>query len=420
MKNLLATLFLTCYCVFNNSYARFVEQDTVINNIDKTITIVRDVTFNANQDEDGNTIPNNTENYIIFNVPDGYTLVVGENVEFDIQKTDTEKQYVEIIGDMKLLSGASFIVRREAYFTLYGSLTVEGTGSTIKVEDPGHISKSSYFLVTGDFNNNTSPGGNTTIDIDHKGSLFIMGDATGGNSTLTLAIRNGDETGIGGIHVDGDENIDDFHDYNKKSDGTFPSALNSKIQSVNDLPVELIDFTASVIGDQVIVSWSTATELNADYFDLQKSNDKVNWESLERISAQGNSTHVTNYEYIDTDPLNGDFYYRLIQYDFDGKNETFGPIHINNRINAERFNVSVYPNPSTSITRLDVNRVDLNAIIKVSIYDSNGKLVGEKELSVGQYNFTFNLDTMIKLNKGVYYLTFQQGKFIEKKKVIRY
>ncbi|NLR94073.1 autotransporter outer membrane beta-barrel domain-containing protein [Flammeovirga agarivorans] len=88
----------------------------------------------------------------------------------------------------------------------------------------------------------------------------------------------------------------------------------------DDLPVELLYFNAKANSDNVVLQWATATEINNDYFQIERSSDKINWTVIEQLEGGGNSNTTLQYEYIDR--LNGftadHIYYRLKQVDFDG------------------------------------------------------------------------------------------------------
>jgi len=96
------------------------------------------------------------------------------------------------------------------------------------------------------------------------------------------------------------------------------------------LPIELLSFTGKNLNNCNYIEWSTASEINNDYFTLEKSTDWENWKTINSQSGQLNTTKTHFYNYIDSnysDTLN---YYRLSQTDFDGSKEYFNVIVINN------------------------------------------------------------------------------------------
>ena len=103
------------------------------------------------------------------------------------------------------------------------------------------------------------------------------------------------------------------------------------------LPVGLISFYGYKSDDNNVLTWSTASESNNDYFMLERSQDGNIWDYLSNIDAIGNSIEVNKYVYFD-DRFSG--YYRLMQYDVDGKNVILGTIALID--NKTKYIVKVY------------------------------------------------------------------------------
>jgi hypothetical protein len=85
-----------------------------------------------------------------------------------------------------------------------------------------------------------------------------------------------------------------------------------------------------------LVNWTTESENNSSHFDLESSNDGENWKLVTIKNAAGNSNEQIRYSYIDNN-LSEIVYYRLQQYDIDGKSETFGPIVITRDITDKKI-----------------------------------------------------------------------------------
>lgn len=96
--------------------------------------------------------------------------------------------------------------------------------------------------------------------------------------------------------------------------------------SCSVLPVELLSFHGKVSERKVYLNWITQSEINNDYFTIEKSKDAINYEFLTNVSGAGNSNVPVQYTAIDEEPFNGINYYRLTQTDFNGTKETFSPI----------------------------------------------------------------------------------------------
>jgi len=91
------------------------------------------------------------------------------------------------------------------------------------------------------------------------------------------------------------------------------------VEAAIPLPIELIKFEAKSKVDNVLVSWATATELNNDYFVIERSFDGYHFSPIARVNGAGNSTHIINYSIEDQDYVNGINYYRLTQIDYNGE-----------------------------------------------------------------------------------------------------
>jgi len=102
------------------------------------------------------------------------------------------------------------------------------------------------------------------------------------------------------------------------------------IDCISVLPIELIDFDGYADSRVNNLYWITATEINNDYFLLEKSEDGIYWTTLAKVDGAGNSSNEIRYEYLDEHPFVMTSYYRLSQVDFDGVGETFDVIAITN------------------------------------------------------------------------------------------
>lgn len=97
----------------------------------------------------------------------------------------------------------------------------------------------------------------------------------------------------------------------------------------NPLPIELLHFSAQPANGEIVVEWSTAAEINNDFFTIERSTDGNSWEPLAFVNGAGNTNYVIDYTYTDSNPIEGVSYYRLKQTDFDGQYEYFAPVAVN-------------------------------------------------------------------------------------------
>ena len=161
---------------------------------------------------------------------------------------------------------------------------------------------------------------NMIINVYEGGTLIVDGDfITQNNSNFVI---NGEINVTGNVEVGNNTNLDG--DGTIYVGGTHNLPTNSDINIIGgSLPIELLFFEATRMDNYVILSWSTATEINNDYFTVYRSIDGFDWEIVGNIMGAGNSNYKINYEYIDYNPYNSITYYKLEQTDFDGTTESF-------------------------------------------------------------------------------------------------
>jgi len=115
------------------------------------------------------------------------------------------------------------------------------------------------------------------------------------------------------------------------------------------LPVELTNFTAAKNGNAVNLKWSTASEQNNAYFNVERSADGVSFSTIGKVNGAGNSSSTLNYSFTDNSPLAGKNFYRLRQVDFDGEFDLSAIVSVNMSVNSS---ISLYPNPVTNTALL--------------------------------------------------------------------
>ncbi|MFZ1609568.1 MAG: hypothetical protein WAT52_00780, partial [Chitinophagales bacterium] len=109
------------------------------------------------------------------------------------------------------------------------------------------------------------------------------------------------------------------------------------------LPIVLVNFDGSNVGNANVLSWTTATELNNDYFTIERSLDGKSYEEIGTVEGAGQSSALLNYEYTDAQPYLGTNYYRLKQTDYNGAFDYSNVISI--KVNGNFEMGYPYPNP---------------------------------------------------------------------------
>lgn len=169
------------------------------------------------------------------------------------------------------------------------------------------------------------------------------------------------------------------------------------------LPVELLYYTAVKTGNVVRLDWVTLTEINNDYFTVERSVDGTYFTELARISGHGNTADRKEYIFTDLNPNLGKNYYRLRQTDFDGK-ETIEGIRWVTFDAEDASEFKLHPNPNEGqLIYLNFNSQTASSLIGISIYDTKGDLQYEK--LVNQFfeeNELIRLELTIELSPGIY------------------
>jgi len=100
------------------------------------------------------------------------------------------------------------------------------------------------------------------------------------------------------------------------------------IDCMTVLPIELVYFDGFVSEDKSVLLWTTFSELNNDYFTIERSQDGYDWEVIGTVDGAGNSSSVIDYRFFDNHPHDGVNYYKLKQTDYDGRFEYFDIISV--------------------------------------------------------------------------------------------
>lgn len=166
------------------------------------------------------------------------------------------------------------------------------------------------------------------------------------------------------------------------------------------LPVQLTAFTASCSNQSVTLNWATATETNNSYFNIERSQDALQWTSIAEIPGAGNSSVAHNYSYIDNSAFPGTSYYRLKQTDLDGHSSYPGiaASFCSNSIDVE----SLYPNPSNSSVYFKLVSKYQQPVV-ITIVNELGQEITSYTDVAEQGTYTETLPTQ-NLKPGVYLL----------------
>lgn len=172
------------------------------------------------------------------------------------------------------------------------------------------------------------------------------------------------------------------------------------VDNTAPLPVTLVNFDAECNNGEVEISWTTASEINNDYFVVEKSFDAINFFELTTVQGNGNSTVTNHYTAYDTNPSNGTTYYRLKQVDFDATTTYHNIVTTNCNNNGFEVNEISLANNTLNFnvsTSLDEN-------LNVLFYDYRGRLISTKKLRVTEGANRIELNNL-ELSTGIYMLS---------------
>jgi uncharacterized repeat protein (TIGR01451 family) len=156
----------------------------------------------------------------------------------------------------------------------------------------------------------------------------------------------------------------------------------------NPLPVVLSAFTASAVGNRdAQLDWTTASEVNSAYFDIERSFDGTSFTKVGQLAAKGTSSSSTPYALLDKGVASlattGTVYYRLKQVDLDGK-AAYSPVRTVSFTKAAVASLSLFPNPAQTTTSLDLRQLPAGGSYQVSLLDATGRVVRTLTLGGGQ------------------------------------
>lgn len=173
----------------------------------------------------------------------------------------------------------------------------------------------------------------------------------------------------------------------------------------NPLPVVLLSFTGNCENEQVTLNWSTASEHQSAYFEVEKSRNGIDWAVVKTIPAAGNSIEKLNYTFLDENSNTDYSYYRLTQVDENGDSEMFNTILVSCDASSNLF--QTLPNPSDASFQVLVSNKSLVGKATIKIVDTKGRVVSTREVQVEEGTNLFYLNE--NRAPGIYYISISNG-----------
>jgi hypothetical protein len=201
---------------------------------------------------------------------------------------------------------------------------------------------------------------------------------------------------------------------NSGSQGNFSIV---RLTADDPIPVELTSFSASTAGNNVILEWATATELNNLGFDVERSTPESVFEAVGFVAGSGSTTEERNYSFTDSNIPGGSYLYRLKQIDFDGSFEYSDVVEVDVTTPSVYALEQNYPNPFNPSTSINYS-IGESGIVKLALYNLLGqevKLLVNELKEAGPHTITFDASS---LTSGTYFYTLEILHFKQTKKMI--
>jgi len=332
---------------------------------------------------------------------DGKIVVVGQQTEADGTTTRFTVSRFHPDGTPDAAFGTDGVVVVD-----FTGLSAAATGIALqadgKIVAGGHTETGAGGRSTRDFAvARLHPDGtlDTSSDSDGKNTAVISGDRA--DTALGLAIEPSGFIVLAGV-TEWEDGDDTFRNI----------ALARFVGDSAPLPVELTSFEATLDGEEVVLSWTTASETNNAGFDVQVRADRLDgvWEHLAFVEG-GGTTHARRFYQHRVASLSGGVHrFRLKQIDVDG-GFAFSPV-VEVRIGAPaRFALhGAYPNPSDGVAIIPFE-VARSTLVRMDIYDILGRQVAvlvDEEHMPGHHQVPLDVS---RLSAGVYLYRIRMGDF---------
>ncbi len=199
------------------------------------------------------------------------------------------------------------------------------------------------------------------------------------------------------------------------SNGMYVTLANTSNYFNTPLPIELLSFDAKLNSGQVDLTWVTSTEINNDYFIIERAGGDLRWKELLSVPGAGNSNTQLSYADVDRAPLSGISYYRLKQMDFDGSYAYSDVVSVSNTL-VKNDGILLYPNPSKTGSVFVTIPALTNDLITISLMNLTGNLL-IKETKIGGSKSIFELN-FGDLPSGIYLINVSYSTVNKTKKLV--
>lgn len=278
--------------------------------------------------------------------------------------------------------------------TINGTLTLDFNGNTGQlIIAPGATLRATNVEVV-----NPNPVKTKVLDVDGTFQVTNTLDFNGGLFDLdgTGSISAGTITGAGSVSCSTEGDCPGITTQNPCS-----PAGSGLCAETGVLPIKLTSFSLSPTDATVELNWQTESELNFDYFSVERSLTGIEFTEIAKIAGHGTTNDPHAYQFEDSSPFSGKSYYRLTAVDFDGYRESFEVLSV---IRDGGKSARVYPNPAVD-GHISVELMfSPSETVSIVVTDLTGSLVNQYTMDLTN-RFTFDL------NPGTYLVKITTGDF---------
>ncbi|MEO8769199.1 MAG: T9SS type A sorting domain-containing protein [Ferruginibacter sp.] len=249
------------------------------------------------------------------------------------------------------------------------------------------------------FKGGNGDGWDTKNYVQSATSIFKGGNGDGWDTKNYVQVSNG-------IYKGGNGDGWDSKNYLQFSKLIFTGGIGdgwaSTYRPQGPLPVTFLFFNANKLNENAaLLNWKTSQEINSDRFEVERSNDALNYTKIGSVRAAGISSLPLLYDFTDDKPLPGMNYYRLKQFDLDGR-FMYTPSRLVRFDKTDAFAVKYYPNPTTDIIYVEMTETMAKEPAIINLSNASG-------IVLMQFKLPGNGDKIIPVkleqySKGIYFI----------------
>jgi Secretion system C-terminal sorting domain/Fibronectin type III domain len=191
------------------------------------------------------------------------------------------------------------------------------------------------------------------------------------------------------------------------------SATQTFTTSTIVLPINVIDMMARRQGANVLVSWSTQSEQNSAWFDVERSIDGINFTRVGQVQAAGYSANLRNYRFTDVNVAKSMLFYRLKMIDADGSYK-LSTVRVVAKTGDNMQEFLLYPNPAIGYVNITLPEAAAKDL-QVRVTNQMGQIVKTSRVSTGIQLIKLDIS---ELPKGIYAVAIIGNEVVEVKKLI--